>query len=180
MKGHPDVWLRTFISEINYFVLLPSLQVRQALLCHLLCSKFGVGSKGGSRMVKNDTVAEIVSRGERREKKDHVLNQAPFEIYKTIPSTRHLIPSIWPQIPWICRLTMVWGGIRSLSSWCCRPSLPGSLLHSPYWPTAELLPLGSICCRTYVEIFIPWGFSLHQSCVFPVRVPGVLLHSEHG
>lgn len=118
----------------------------------------GQAEKEVVEMVKNDTVIEIVTRGERWKKKVHVLNQAPLEVYKTVPSTRHLIPSIWPQIPWICRLTMVWGSIRSLSSQCYRPSLPGSLLHSPYWPTAELLPLGIFAVEPVWKSLYPGAF----------------------
>lgn len=39
-KGHLDVWPRISTTEMNYFVLLPSLQVMQALPCHLLCCQW--------------------------------------------------------------------------------------------------------------------------------------------
>lgn len=115
----------------------------------------------------------------RRKKKAHVLNQAPFEVYKTVSSvTRHLIiPSIWPQIPSICRFTMAWGSIRCLSPQCYKLSVPGALSHSPF---GQLLPLGQYLAQNLCS-------SLNTQGVFPSSVlclacqsAGVLVLSEHG
>jgi len=63
-KGHLDVWPRISATEINYFVLRPSLQVMQALPCHLLSCQWQAEQEAAEvRLIK--LWLQIVSGGER-------------------------------------------------------------------------------------------------------------------
>lgn len=116
----------------------------------------------------------------RRKKKDHVLNQAPFEVYKTVFSvTRHLIPSIWPQIPGICRFNIAWEAsearVPSATSHPCLGPYCTLLLASCRTTALGEYLVQNLCSNIYAQGVFPSSV-LCLSC----QSTGVLVHSEPG